>query len=98
MRAEVSRSRWSEADSPRGRPIVSGRDGQISAELLRSGEFIRCIGALLTTVQAAPGGGLGGGSGSGVQCSRSETGIPTGVAWVAVAVDGSVTETKGSLV
>src|SRR5437773_5132606 len=94
MRAEVSRSRWSEADSPRGRPIVSGRDGQIAAELLRSGEFIRCIGALLTTVQAAPGGGRGGGSSYRVRCSRTESRNPERHAEVAVAGDATVTAHK----
>jgi len=42
MRAEVSRRRWAERDGARGGPIVSGRDGQCSGELLRTGEFIRC--------------------------------------------------------
>ena len=78
VRAEVSRSRWAEADSPRGGPIVAGRDGQVSAELVRTGEFIRRIRALLTTVQAPPGGGRGGASGYRVRCSATESRNPEG--------------------
>ena len=91
MRAEVSRRRWAERDGARGGPIVSGRDGQCSGELLRTGEFIRCVRALLTTVQAAPGGGCGRVSGYRVRCSRTESRNPKRHAEAAVAGHAGIT-------
>jgi hypothetical protein len=90
-RADVTRRRWTERDGPRGGPIVSGRDGQLSGELLRTGEFIRRIGALLTPVQAAPSGGRGGVSGYGVRCSRTESRNPKRHAEAAVVGHAGVT-------
>ena len=73
VRTEVSRARRAERDGARGGPIVAGCDGQLSADLLRRGEFIRRIGALLPTVQAAPGGGRRRCSSYGVRCSIAES-------------------------
>ena len=91
VRAEVSRRRGAQRDGTRGRPIVAGRDGQLSADLLRTGEFIRRIRALLTTVQAAPGGGRGGGSGYRVRCSTTESGNPERHREVTVGVHAGAT-------
>jgi hypothetical protein len=91
VRAEVVRPCWAEVDRARGRPIVASRDRQLSADLLRLGEFIRRIRALLTTVQAAPGGGRGGASGYRVGCSRTESRYPKRHTEVAAAFHTGVT-------
>jgi hypothetical protein len=90
-RAEVTRSAWAERDGPRGGPIVAGRDGQLSGDVLRTGEFIRRIRALLTTVQAAPGGGRVRGSGYRVRCSPTESRNPDRHCEAATAVRARAT-------
>src|SRR5207247_9800724 len=91
VRAEVSRLLGAQRDGARGRPVVAGRDGQLSGDLVRTGEFIRRIRAFLTTVQAAPGGGRGGGSGYRVRCSPTESRNPKRHTEVAAAVHGGAT-------
>jgi hypothetical protein len=91
VRAEVSRLLGAQRDGARGRPIVAGRDGQLSGDLVRTGEFIRRIRAFLTTVQAAPGGGRGGGSGYRVRCSPTESRNPERHREAATVVHGGAT-------
>ncbi len=91
MRAEVSRLRGAQRDGARGGAIVAGRHGQLSGDVLRSGEFIGCIGALLPMIQAAPGGGRGRVSSYRVRCSCTESRNPERDCEAAIAVHARAT-------